>query len=403
MRLLSIVFLAFGLLCQPAVAQNLFAPVITVNDQVITQYELTQRQKMLAALGVRGNLAEEARKGLIGDRLKVKAAADAGVTATNEQLDQAIAEFAARSDRSAAQLISMLGGQGVAQETLRDFVHANLVWQTMIRQKYAATLTVSEGEIDAALASTSEETNLQVLVSEIVLPLIEGQENQIRKLARDIANLRSFDDFETAAKQFSIAGSRVDGGKLDWISLANLPPALRPVLLPLTTGQVSDPLELPNAIALFQMRGVRETTPTSGRFTTVDYAVLTVADDEAGKGRAQLASYAETALRCEDLEGLANALPVEALVRQALPPVDIPTRTAMILAQLDTGETLIEAAAAADGSLAASLFMLCNRTSVANRDASRAEVRNRILGERLTARSNSLLESLRASARIVQK
>lgn len=402
MRLFSIALLILGLMAPPLAAQSLFGPAITVNDSVITGYELSQRQKMLSALGVQSNLRSEARNGLIGDRLKVAAAAAAGIAPTDAELDNALSAFAARGNRSTAQLQAMLAGQGVAAETLRDFVYANLVWQTLIRQRYGSSVQVSESEIDAALSNTSEATNLQVLVSEVILPLIPDQEEQIRQLADDISNLRSFDEFEAAARQFSVAGSRANGGKLDWLSLANLPPALRPVLLPLSNGEVSQPLDLPNAIALFQMRGVREVAPNAARYATVDYAVLTVAEDDRGSATAMLTRFAETALRCDDLEGLASDLPQQALQRRAVPPSDIPTRTAMVLAGLDTGETAIEPQVLADGSAQVQLLMLCNRTSTANRGVSRDEVRTRLINEKLTARADSLLESLRASARIVE-
>lgn len=402
MRLFSIALVILGLMAPPLAAQSLFGPAITVNDSVITGYELSQRQKMLAALGVQGDLRAEARSGLVGDRLKVAAAEAAGIVPTEAQLDNALSAFAARGNRSTAQLEALLAGRGVARETLRDFVYANLVWQTLIGQRYGPSVQVSESEIDAALANTSEATNLQVLVSEVILPLIEGQEEQIRQLARDISNLRSFDEFEAAARQFSVAGSRVNGGKLDWLSLANLPPALRPVLLPLSNGEVSQPLDLPNAIALFQMRGVREVAPNAARYASVDYAVLTVAEDERGTATAMLSRFADTALRCDDLEGLASDLPQQALQRRAVPPSDIPTRTAMVLARLDTGETAIEPQVLADGSAQVQLLMLCNRTSTANRGVSRDDVRSRLVNEKLTTRADSLLESLRASARIVE-
>lgn len=403
MRLMSIILFAISFLSQPAFSQGLFSPVIAVNDQVITKYELSQRQLMLSALGVRGDLAEEARSGLIADRLKVKAAEDAGIVATDEQIANAMSEFSARGNRSTEELVAMLAQNGVASETLRDFTHANFVWQTMIRQKYGSSVSISEAEIDAALAATSEATNLQVLVSEIVLPLIEGQEEQIRKLAHDITNLGSYDEFSSAARQFSVAGSRENGGELEWISIGNLPPALRPVLLSLTNGQISEPLELPNAIALFQMRGVREMAPNSASYTSIEYTTLTIAEDDTGSAAERLNAMAARALRCSDLEGLASDLPEEALVNTTLPPSDIPTRTALWLARLDAGEKLVETIETEAEGTAAVLVMLCNRTSVANRDVSRGEVRNRLISERLTARSNSLLESLRASARITSQ
>jgi len=336
---------------------------------------------------------------LIGDRLKVASAAEAGLVTTDEQISKAFEDFAARNGQSLDGVLSMLAGKGVATETLRDFLTTNLVWQTLMRQRYAGSVGVSESEIDAALSATSENTNLQILISEIVLPFIEGQEEEIRKLAADIAKIRSFDEFSDAARQFSVAGSRSDGGKLDWIALSNLPPALRPVLLPLENGQVSEPLELPNAIAIFQMRGLNESAPTSARYSSVEYALLSVADTEGVT--AELVDIADRAIRCDDLYGLSQNLNNATLSIMSRPPSDIPNSDALWLARLDAGESLIETRITADGSAQQSLVMLCSRTSTANQSVSRDEVRTRIQNEKLNARANSLLESMKASARII--
>ena len=399
MRLLGFIFLAIIQLAQPASAQGLFDPVIIVNDQIITKYELDQRRRLMDALGVRGDLTQQAKDGLIGDRLKVASAAEAGLVTTDEQISKAFEDFAARNGQSLDGVLSMLAGKGVATETLRDFLTTNLVWQTLMRQRYAGSVGVSESEIDAALSATSENTNLQILISEIVLPFIEGQEEEIRKLAADIAKIRSFDEFSDAARQFSVAGSRSDGGKLDWIALSNLPPALRPVLLPLENGQVSEPLELPNAIAIFQMRGLNESAPTSARYSSVEYALLSVADTEGVT--AELVDIADRAIRCDDLYGLSQNLNNATLSIMSRPPRDIPNSDALWLARLDAGESLIETRITADGSAQQSLVMLCSRTSTANQSVSRDEVRTRIQNEKLNARANSLLESMKASARII--
>lgn len=398
MRLLSFVIVAIISLTQSVAAQGMFDPVIIVDDQVITNYEFKQRRALLSALGVSGDLSERARQDLIGDRLKVSRAADEGIAASQAQIDAALDEFAARNNQSTAAVVSMLRGRGVASETLRDFLEANVVWQALVRRKYVGTISVSEAEIDAALAATGESTNLQILVSEVVLPLIEGQEDEIRKLADDISKLRSYEEFSSAARQFSVAGSRVDGGKLDWIPLSNLPPALRPLLMSLSNGQVSEPLELPNAIALFQMRGLGETSLRSSGFSAVEYATVTTPTADS---LARLQTVKDRALRCDDLYGLSAGIDGAEIVITSQPPSDVPRQISLWLARLDAGEKLIETVTNADGSSQAKLVMLCSRTSIANRSASREQVLTRLQNEKLNARANSWLESMKASARIV--
>ncbi len=187
---------------------------------------------------------------------------------------------------------------------------------------------------------------------------------------------------------------------MDWIPLSNLPPALRPVLLPLAIGEVSDPLELPNAVALFQMRGLSESAPTSGSVSSVEYALVSVAASEGSPELSSLSPIADKALRCDDLYGLTSYLSGATVEIRTQLPNDVPRRESLWLARLDAGETLIDTTTNAEGATVANLIMLCNRTSAANRNASRDEVRLRLLNEKLNARADSLLESLKASARI---
>lgn len=400
MRLLSFVLLAVTVMAQPLMAQGLFSPVITVNDDVITKYELDQRVSMLEALGARGDLREQAIDGLIADRVRTAEAGSFGLVATEAQTLQALEEFAARNSQTVEGVLGVLAARGVTRETLRDFVTANFIWQSLIRQRFAGSTSVSEAEVDAALAATGESTNLRVLVSEIVLPLIEGQEQEIRKLADDIAKLRSQDEFSSAARQFSVAASRADGGQLDWLSLSNLPPALRPVLLPLAIGEVSQPLELPNAVALFQMRGLSEAAPTSGSVSSIEYGLVSVAATDGTPELAALSAIADRALRCDDLYGLSQGITGAQVAIRTQLPNDLPRRESLWLARLDAGETLVDTTTDDQGATVANLVMLCSRTSAANRDASRDEVRLRLLNEKLNARADSLTESLKATARI---
>ena len=63
-----------------------YSPVILVNEQAVTQFELDQRIKFLTLLRVPGDPQAEAMKGLIEDRLRSEAAKRAGITLTDAQI-----------------------------------------------------------------------------------------------------------------------------------------------------------------------------------------------------------------------------------------------------------------------------------------------------------------------------
>lgn len=148
------------------------------------------------------------------------------------------------------------------------------------------------------------------------------------------------------------------------------------------------------------MRGLSEAAPTSGSVSSVEYTLVSVAASEGAPELSTLSAIADRTLRCDDLYGLTSNLKgAEVEIRTQLPN-DVPRRESLWLARLDAGETLVDTTTNAEGASIANLVMLCNRTSAANRNASRDEVRLRLLNEKLNARADSLLESLKASARI---
>jgi len=94
----------------PITAQNQFSPAVKVNDQVITNYEVDQRARFLTLLRAPGDPAEEALKALINDRLQSQAASAAGITATQEEVEVGMEEFAARAELTAEDFIKARTG-----------------------------------------------------------------------------------------------------------------------------------------------------------------------------------------------------------------------------------------------------------------------------------------------------
>ena len=95
---LMLAFLAASLV--PAAAQNPFETVATVNEGVVTRYEVAQRERLQQVLRVPGANAETALQSLIDDRLKLAAAREADAMPTDEAVQQGVEDFAARANLS---------------------------------------------------------------------------------------------------------------------------------------------------------------------------------------------------------------------------------------------------------------------------------------------------------------
>lgn len=395
---LTTLFAAFalmftGVIAAPAAqAQGLFQTRVQVNDRAITNYEVQQRRLFLQVLNTPGDLDREALERLIEDRLRLDAAEAQGVTITEEQLAAGMAEFASRGGLSTDEFIANLAGQGVAEETFRDFVEAGMVWREVVRSRFAGRATVTEAEIDRALSLPSQRRPLRVLLSEIIMPATPEFIDQTGPLAQQFSRITSTAAFADAARQYSASVSAEQGGQIDWLPLANLPPAIGAELLTMQPGQVTAPITLGNAIAVFQLRALEDGAEVPPAQVSVEYAQMLIPNGpNAQADAARIRARVDT---CDDLYPIATTDDQITRATQTVPQV--PQDIAVELARLDAGE--ISANLVRGDALV--LVMLCHRRIATEEPPSREAVRDQIINSRLNGHSEILLDELRANAHI---
>ena len=342
----------------PAVAQedNPFAPRVTVNGSVITNFEVAQRALFLRALRLPGDPEKEAIRALIEDRLGQQAAKAAGVTVSAEDISGGMTEFAGRANLSVEDFTKALADAGVAPETFRDFVTAGLLWRAVVRAKFPGAQAISEAQVDRAIASTVNRPEVRILISELFLPLQPGDDpDAIVDEARAIkADIESGGSFGAAARQYSAAPTGQNGGRLDWMELSNLPAPVAEKLLKLAPGQVSDPFVLPNAVALFQLNNVAETLAPAPAAVQVEYAEYLLAPgQDVGAVRAQVD-------RCGDLNIVARGQGPDRLRITKAMTSALAQGVGIELAKLDPGEAAVLRRGGTDVFL-----MLCQRQALA--------------------------------------
>lgn len=386
----------------PANAQGQFAPAITVNDRVITRYELAQRIRLLEVFRTPGDLNQVARDALIEDRLKEQELDRVGLSLSDAALTSAMEEFAGRANMNLDQFTRMLAQNGVDRVTLEDFVRVGVSWRDYVRSRFNRQVTVTEADVDRATARQgSSATEIEVLLSEIIIAAPPERAAAAANAAAQISRMRSFSEFEDAARQVSALPSRADGGRLGWLPISNYPPQLQSLLLGLRPGEVTEPIDIENGIALFQMRGVRESARRTQAPASIAYATYDIPGGQTPAARAMAADIADRLDTCDDLYGIARNQPPEVLDRVDLPPQDIPSDIALELARLDPGE--ISTNLTRDNGQTLVLLMLCSRTQVGQQGLDRDAVRNQIRSQRLTGLANALVADLQASAVITTR
>ena len=368
-----------------------------VNERAITSYEVTQREALLTLLSGPGDHHDEAIKGLIDDRLRVAEAKRDGLIVGDTDVKNGMTEFAARSNLKVDEFLAKLQQGGVDPQTFRDFVIAGLAWRAVVSATIAPTVKVSDADIEDARQLSLAHAVPRVLLSELILPATPEYIGQTGPLAEHLsATLKGDAAFAAAAQQYSVSDSAKNGGKIDWIPVSNLPQTVVTAIVGLSPGEVSKPLLLPNAIGLFELRGLADAAPPSAAQISVDYMEYRIPDVHTPEGAAALARVHDKATGCGDLYGLAKGAPEGILTRVSQTLTAVPADVALELAKLDPGEVSTTIRQGPN----TVLLMLCSRTVTETPPQSQDDLRNALFNARVNTLADAKLDKLRAAANI---
>ncbi len=375
-------------------AQGLFAPKVIVNSRAVSNYEFEQRSRMLTLFqgGRTEGVAEAALNGLIDDRLREDAAKAAGITVSPEQVSAGMEEFASRANLSGDQFVQALSQGGVDEATFRDFVASGLLWRFVVRDRFAPRTSITEIDVDRAIAVGAGSVQGKVLLSEIVLPAVGAQEAGARATANTIRrDAKTEAAFGAAARQFSSAESAARGGQLDPVELTNLPKEVIEVVRRLPPGQVSEPIPVKGTLVLYYLRGTEPAPSSPLSTTTVEYARYLIPSNRDPATEAARVSAAVDS--CADLNTVARGMPEDALVIEKRLEGQLPADLAAEINRLDVGETVLVSRAGA-----AMVLMLCSRNPTTTAPPDREAVANQLLNQRLAALADIYLDQLRQAA-----
>ena len=374
-------------------AKDTFAPAIQVDEMIITQYEIDQRALFFELLKFPGNHKKEAEKSLIDDRLKFRAAQKSNVEVNPAALIFELEMFAKRANLTIDQFSKRLKKEGVDRITWENYMQIPILWFETINRKFSSKISSSmlRRNIENQSGSTSE---IQVLLTEIIIPVQIGFEDEANQKIEDLRKIRSLKKFSEAAFSNSVAPTREVGGKIKWQNLSNLPSVVRPLIAGLSIGEVTEPLPIAGGLAIFQLRDLREGNRKS-RSKFVDYAEFTFKKNTKTKNL-----IINNVMICDDLYSFLNRIKKADLKRNNVMENSLSKELSNILSELDKNEFIIQE----NDSTAAKLFMVCGRSEkekLSTGDINK--ISRTIANKRLLSLANSYLDNLRQEARIVFK
>ncbi len=391
----------------PGIAQNYYKPVYTINGQVVSEYDISQRVRILQAFGGSGDtsLRATAIEQLIDDRLRETAAQQIGLTLDADELEAGAEEFSQNRGVTSAQMLSRLGSNRVFKESFYDLVKAQLLWRKVVQRRFRARATPSESDLDSALNIAASAAREQVLLSEILLANAERGEAGTMALAQRLSRqLNNGGNFGAAARKYSRGGSARRGGRLGWTPVENLPPAVAGQVLALLPGEVTAPIPFPAGVAILKVTDIREDNSNVDKNVFVSWARLVIPlAQNASKSAVTAAqskadSIASEIDDCVSMSALVGEFGEGSGREEPMELGKVPKDIGLVLARLDPREVSTDLRDARG----INVIMLCNRSVEVDPDA-RETLRNRLFGQRIESFARGYLQELRADAVIIEQ
>ena len=377
-------------------AANPYSAAYSVNDSIITHFDISERVKLLRALGVPSrNIQQDAIDQLIDDRLKIRAARTFGIAINETSLARGLASIAASQSTTSDAIWAKANGRGVSRQAFDDYYTAQLIWRELVQRRFRQAADPTSVELDNAINVAAAVTQQSVLLAEIALPFAErGEAATIafaERLSRDLNNGASFD---AAVKSFSRSRTAQNGGQIGWLSPERLPAAIAAQVSGLLSGQVSEPVRVSTGVIILKVIASRTLSSALQKTVSVDYAVLDFSGRPAAvsdatrmqSGLDECSAAKSSAADFGPLSGLFGPTSVDS----------VPTDIAVSLARLMPGKS--EVITNGDSVL---LIQLCNRTTDLSEPV-QAQITNNLFGQKLGKLAEGYLLELRRTA-IIEK
>lgn len=293
-----------------------------VNDGLVLRSELdaqteavTKRlQEQKVALPPPSVLKQQVLDRLILQEIQNQRAKRLGVSISDEQLNGALQEIAARNKIPFDQLPTTLQAQGIDYKQYRESMRRELTLNQLRDRDVIAHIIVTPRELEQFLArQDSAAANDQFNVSHILLSLPAAatpeQIAEITKKANDIAKRAAKgEDFGQLAIANSNSQTALDGGSLGWRKGSQLPQFILDEVTKMKPGEVSAPLRTPSGFHIVKLNERRSgETPVIVNQIHVRHILLKPNElDDDATVREKLAKLRQRILNGEDFAGIAS-------------------------------------------------------------------------------------------------
>jgi len=196
---------------------------------------------------------------LIVQEIQVQRAKHVGLTISDEQLNGALQEIAARNKIPFDQLPTALAAQGIDYKQYRESMRKELTLNTLRQRDVISHINVTPRELEQYLArqqsaASSDEFNVSHILLSLPAAATPQQLEEISRKAQDLATRAGKgEDFGELAIANSNSQTALDGGQLGWRKGAQLPQFVLDLVVKMKPGEVSEPVRTPSGYHIVKL------------------------------------------------------------------------------------------------------------------------------------------------------
>ncbi len=390
----------------------------TVNDEVITTYDLQQRMLLLIVTsGVQPTeqnapeLQREALRGLIDERLqlqeirRIQTKQKMHIEPSDKEVDDELSDLARSNNMKLEQLAGQLRSNGVSLQTLRDQTRAQVAWRRYMGGRFGSSIRITDEQIRASLVRiNAAAAKPQFLVSEIYLDAqrVGGAEVAANGARQLIEQLQKGAPFPAVARQFSSSPSAQSGGDDGWLVSGEIQPVLQAALEQMKPGQLAGPIQTPEGAYIILLRDKR--AGASSTMVNMKTAILRMpADAPASQIASATATLNAARSKLHACEGFESTLAkMDGVYAGETGETDI-INLAPAFQAFAQSSKIGDVSTPMRTPMGMQVVALCSKRQGGSHEPGKQEVENRLYGEQLGMLAKRFLRDLHNSATIEAK
>ena len=386
--------------------------IATVNDQVITSFDLRQRMLMIIAMSqvqpTEENIPaiqQQALNALIEERLQVQEMRKyPDLKISDQEVDEDIARMAEEAGTTPENYMKFLEQGGIRASNMREQLRTEIGWRALVGGRFNTRSKVSRAAVDQAMRQLTEAASKpQYLVGEIYLEAarVGGQQAAMNGAEQLVQQMVAGAPFQAVARQFSAAPSAPRGGDAGWVVQGTVQAPLQAAMEQLEVGQLSRPIPVEGGVYIIYMRDKRSGASTS--LVTMKQIMVDLPETASPADVAAATARLEALrpqLTCDNM--LARATSEQGLLGSDLGEADVANLAPQFQQVARTAE-IGSVSAPVRTPLGVHLLAVCGRR-VGGPDAPTfQQVENRLQNQNLAMLARRYIRDLRADALIEMK